>query len=486
MNRGKLVNDFRKILLASAAAIALCGAAQAADLPVYTKAAPVTSPSPSCTSAEQFIVTDCPLSYYGITVYGTVDMGGGYETHGTPFNSNIITGVEELVQKNSNRPLWLLTPGGLSQSNIGIRGNESIAPGLNFIFDLNFGFDPYALSAANGPKSLLDNNGVPLASQSSNADSSRAGQFYNAVGYAGFSSPTYGTLTFGRQNSLELDGVNAYDPMGGSYAFSVIGWQGTAVGGGETEDARVSTSVKYRADVGDNWFRVGAMAQIGGYDQNNATQGEYGAQLGKDFDFGASGKLSVDGIFTYDKGAVKSTSLAAGSAAFAADPYTLGATISDDTSGMLLAKYTYQKLRVFAGYEFISLADPSSPLTTDFTDIAGIPVLFGNITQNAFVHDEHLQIMWTGARYAITDTLDAGVAYYHYDQNSYGKTFCTDNSASTCAGTLDAVSIDVDWKFAKKFDVYAGFMYSQVHNGLANGYLFTNNFAPTAGLRFQF
>lgn len=228
------------------------------------------------------------------------------------------------------------------------------------------------------------------------------------------------------------------------------------------------------------------MAQIGGYDQNNATQGEYGAQLGKDFDFGASGKLSVDGIFTYDKGAVKSTSLAAGSAAFAADPYTLGATISDDTSGMLLAKYTYQKLRVFAGYEFISLADPSSPLTTDFTDIAGIPVLFGNITQNAFVHDEHLQIMWTGARYAITDTLDAGVAYYHYDQNSYGKTFCTDNSASTCAGTLDAVSIDVDWKFAKKFDAYAGFMYSQVHNGLANGYLFTNNFAPTAGLRFQF
>ncbi len=122
---------------------------------------------------------------------------------------------------------------------------------------------------------------------------------------------------------------------------------------------------------------------------------------------------------------------------------------------MLLAKYTYQKLRVFGGYEFISFADPSSPLTTGFTDIAGIPVLFGNITKTPFVHDEHLQIMWTGARYAFTDTLDAGVAYYHYDQNSFGKTFCADNSASTCAGTLDAVSINVDWKFAKKFDAYA-------------------------------
>ena len=152
------------------------------------------------------------------------------------------------------------------------------------------------MTAANGPNSLLENNGVPLASQSSNADSSRAGQFYNTVGYAGLSSLTYGTLTVGRQNSLELDGVNAYDPMGGSYAFSVIGWQGTAVGGGDTEDARISTSVKYRADVGNNWFRVGAMAQIGGYEENNATQGEYGAQIGKDFDLGAAGKLSLDTI----------------------------------------------------------------------------------------------------------------------------------------------------------------------------------------------
>jgi predicted porin len=480
------VKNVGKVVLASMATIALNGAAHSADLPAYYKVPPPPLAAAPCTSAEQFIVTDCPLTYYGITVYGTIDIGGGYESHGTPFNNNLPMGVEELVQKNSNRPLWLLTPGGLSQSNIGIKGVETIGPGLNFIFDLNFGFDPYSLAAANGQQSLLDNNGVPLASQSSNADSSRAGQFYNSVGYAGFSSATYGTLTFGRQNSLELDGVNAYDPMGASYAFSVIGWQGTAVGGGDTEDARISTSVKYRADVGDHWFRVGAMAQIGGYDQNNPTQGEYGFQLGKDFDLGTSGKLSLDAIWTSDKGAVKSTTLAAGSAAFAANPNTLGATISDDESVMLLAKYTYRQLKLYGGYEFIQFANPSSPLTSGFTDIAGIPVLFTNISQTGFVNDEHLQIMWTGARYAFTDQVDAGVAYYHYDQNSFGRTFCNNSSASTCAGTLDAVSINVDWKFAKKFDLYAGVMYSQVHNGLANGYLFTNNFAPTAGLRFRF
>src|ERR1700687_1508650 len=42
------------------------------------------------------------------------------------------------------------------------------------------------------------------------------------------------TLTqFHRQNSLTLDAVFAYDPMGASYAFSPIGWQGITCGVGE-------------------------------------------------------------------------------------------------------------------------------------------------------------------------------------------------------------------------------------------------------------
>jgi hypothetical protein len=98
-----------------------------------------------------------------------------------------------------------------------------------------------------------------------------------------------------------------------------------------------------------------------------------------------------------------------------------------------------------------SHSHPSSPVTTGFTGVAGIPLLS----------------LWTGARYSFTSDLDAGVAYYHYDQNSYGMTFCNNISAGTWAGTLDAISLNVvDWQFAKKFDVYAGMMYSAVHNGL--------------------
>jgi predicted porin len=481
------VKNFGKILVASTAAIALCGAAQASDLPVYTKAPPPLTPAPlvSCTSAVQFFVTDCPLTYYGITVYGTIDVGGGWESHGAPFNGNFPTGVSELINKQNRRTsMWLATPNGLSQSNIGIKGKEAITSGLDFVFDLNFGFDPYSLSSADAPASLRSNNGVPLALQNTNADSSRAGQFYNGVGYAGFSS-AYGTLTFGRQNSLNLDGVNAYDPMGGSYAFSVIGWSGTTAGTGDTEDSRVTTAVKYRADV-YNWFRVAAIVQAGGYNDGNAAQSEWGAQIGKDIDLGAYGKLSLDAIYTEDKGAVKAAALSA--AQNLAFPGTLAATISDNNSVMLLGKYTYHQLRLYAGYEYVTFANPSSPVTTGFTGIGGIPYAFANITQTTFKINEHLQVSWAGARYAITPTLDAGIAYYHYDQNSFHVGgFCNSAAvASSCSGQLNAASFDIDWQFAKKFDLYGGVMYSAVAGGLANGYQVFNNWAPTAGLRFRF
>jgi hypothetical protein len=44
----------------------------------------------------------------------------------------------------------------------------------------------------------------------------------------------------------------------------------------------------------------------------------------------------------------------------------------------------------------------------------------------------------------------------------------------------------VDWLFEKKFDAYAGFMFSQVNGGLASGYLHRNTIDPTVGLSNRF
>lgn len=474
--------------------LAYATAAAAADDAMVTKAPPVAAASApaACANVPDFFLSSCILSWYGITVYGTVDFGVGYESHGVPFNGQFPTGVEYLLQKNSNRSLWLASPNGLSQSAIGIKGNEQFAPGWSFVFDLEAGFDPYSLQLANGPSSIYQNAGVPLASQNTNADSSRAGQFYNALGYVGVSSATYGTLTFFRQNSLTLDGVLAYDPMGGSYAFSPIGWQGTTCGVGDTEDCRISTAVKYRVSVGN--FRAGALAQVGGYQQNNGSNGEYEFQLGGDIPNLGTGLLSMDAIYSNVRDAVNiSVSTTA--------PYPMAATISNDQSVMALAKYKIGQWQLYTGYEWIQYAPPSDPQTV-FTDISGtcVGVTCGNNTTisntaysaSAGFSDRNFQVFWTGVKYSATDKVDVVGAYYHYSQGSYygtvagGAAPCSTSAHAQCAGTFDAVSAVVDWRFAAKFDTYIGFMFSQVNGGLSNGYLARNNFAPTAGLRFRF
>ena len=77
-------------------------------------------------------------------------------------------------------------------------------------------------------------------------------------------------------------------------------------------------------------------------------------------------------------------------------------------------------------------------------------------------------------------------AYYHYDQNSFGAVHCSTAAKGTCSGTFDAVSFAADWRFAEKFEAHAGLMFSQVNNGLANGYLHRNTIDPTVGLIFRF
>ena len=61
-------------------------------------------------------------------------------------------------------------------------------------------------------------------------------------------------MTAGRVNTLSLDAVNSYDPMGGSYAFSPLGFSGSFAGFGDTEAARANTALKYRLDLPSNLF----------------------------------------------------------------------------------------------------------------------------------------------------------------------------------------------------------------------------------------
>jgi predicted porin len=487
----------KPLLLASAAGLLFVGGAQAADLP--TKKTPPAPPAPaSCFSSFLAYMNssaqNCPLSYMGITLYGTIDMGVGYETHGTAFNPVYPTGVEELISKNSQGGKWLLTPGGLSQSNVGIKFAEPIPGAANWsvVGNWDIGFDPYSMNLSNGPGSEGQNSDLKLPYQNSNGDSSRAGQWDNSLAYVGVSNSTYGTLTFGREYSLTLDGVNAYDPMGGSYAFSPIGYSGKVPGAGSTEDTRPNTAFKYNVAI--NNFRLSGLAQVGGYDQGNGSNGEYEIGAGADL-YG----FSFDAIYTYIKDQVNLGTYNGGiSAALPTD--ALKATLSDNNSVMLLAKYTYGPLKLLGGYEYINYANPSDAYPGGFTSIGGLPVT--SVSATAYTKNLNFQVFWLGARYSILSNLDVAGAYYHYNQANYDTNpgaNCVANTtipgpgysphgtkAGDCAGTLNAYSALIDWKPMKRLDVYAGLMYSEVGGGLASGYLNTSNVDPTVGLRLQF
>jgi predicted porin len=427
-----------------------------------------------------FVADDGSLTFHGITLYGAVDVGVTYQSHGTPLSNSAGLGLEYLISKNSNRSQFSVAPNAMTTSNIGLKGTEEVLPGLSAVFKLETAFLPTSGRLADGLGSLVQNNGVPLASQSSNADSSKNGQAFNNTAWGGLSSTTWGTLTFGRQNALTLDGVVAYDPMGGSGAFSVIGYQGATAGVGDTEDARLDNSLKYRLNHGP--FRTAALYKFGA-SGNSA----YEAGVGMDY----SG-ASFDAIYSHVNDAVSAAPLASLSTITPALLAGTGSglvagTVSDNTSIMLLAKYGKGPLQLFSGYEHIQFANPGHPLDVG----AQIPnsgggYSLGSVNNTAFTNKKKLQVFWAGAKYAVRADIDLIAAYYHEQQNSFQGNGCSDDTFAACSGQLNAVSVVADYRFAKRFDVYAGAMYSKVSNGLANGFLHTSTVDPTIGLRFTF
>jgi predicted porin len=466
--------------------------AMAADLPY--KAA-LKAPAP---------VND-DLCWHGVCLYGDIDVGLAYTQHGAPLSSLAGAPLDYLVSKNGNGAYFGAGANMLSTSFIGLRGKQEIADGLYGVFNLQTLFNPVSGNNANGPGSVAQNNGLLLAQQNAFGDSSKAGQMFNNAAYAGLSSPVYGTLTYGRQSALTSDLIVNYDPISGSNAWSVITYQGANGGGGDTQDRILDNSFEYRVNVGPVRLAVETQLRNGG---NSGTGNNFQGNVGVDymgFSFDVVGAKIYDAVSAAPLSPTQQLALAT-----TAVPTGLGAvaaTISDNTVFQAAARYTIGPVKLFAGYERIQYANPNNPLAPGAFIEGGYTVFAP--TNNNFTTDKILQTAWVGARYAATKDLDLTLAYYHENQNSFiignGSNptgTCSSAISGGCSGTLDAVSFVVDWRFARHFDAFAGVMWSQVQNGLANGFLQTNptgngvatatsgqkanNIDPGVGLRYQF
>jgi predicted porin len=477
-----------------------------------------------CTSPREFATTDCTLTWHGVTLYGAYDVGIGWVSHGLPVNGYNYEG-ESLVNRNGFQSRFLVAPNNLQQTGLGVRGKEEFAPGWAVVFNASTGINPQSGLLADAPKTNIVNNGLPRASYSMAIDGARAGQPFNDEFYGGISSEKFGTLTFGRERSLGTDAMLQYDPVGGGYGFSYIGYNGTMAGGGDTDDSRWDDALKYRLTVGPVHF--GAMYKFangsGGCFSASATwtaadctperphNNAYGFDIG-----GQTGKFSADAVFQHYNQAISVLNPLLGPQSLSA-PYqsttdsintnqingvnlidpngTVYGIVTDNSAIMFAAKYTWDPLKFFFGYEYIWQNNPAQPLGVGATDQGGY--IMSGVEDNNLDSEKLVQIWWTGVKYAFDSKTDITGSWYQQRQNTFRVPATCSVAAgfrSSCSGTLNETSLYADHHFTKRFDGYVGVAYSYVTGGLAIAiphgpgvpYVHPTNVAPTIGVRFAF
>src|SRR5258705_10045031 len=110
--------------------LAVAGASSGVDVgaaePVKAPPAAAASAPKVCTDGWSFIATDCQLTWRGITVYGAIDAGFGWQSHGAPWDPRSAVGASYLIQKQNNKALWGPAPNALTNSFMVIKGTGPI------------------------------------------------------------------------------------------------------------------------------------------------------------------------------------------------------------------------------------------------------------------------------------------------------------------------------------------------------------------------
>jgi predicted porin len=423
------------------------------------------------------------LTWHGITLYGVIDIGLQYDTHMAPFTPYRPAASGNIVRQNSRRSVIGLTPSNMGQSRVGLTGIEPLNDEWSAVFQLETFFNPQSGEIANSLKSLTANNGRSLDKQSVAVDGSSAGQAFQTA-FVGLKSPRFGTLTFGRQVTLLYEGTTRYDPHYNASAFGVLGASNTYSGAGSQETNRLDSTAKYRVSI-QQLLHFAALYKFNG-SSGSANTG-FQANVGGEY-----AGAAVDAYYSKVNSAITATSLTSAQVAklpalgYSPDN-SLAATISDNTAYALMALYSANRWKFFAGYEYIKYANPRTPLSAGFVNIGGY--ILAVVTNNAFNNSKDVQVYWSGVRYGVTPHLELAVAGYEVRQNAYGtgtQAGCSTSLHSVCSGSLEAFSFAADYRFNPHFDAYLGAMYSGVHAGMASGYLYTTNINPTVGMRYKF
>jgi predicted porin len=480
-----------KSLVCATALVGFNARASAADLE-FVKAPPVMP----------------DLTWHGITLIGAYDVAGQYESSGAPYAGNTYSSAS-IISPFNRSSQWLLAPSQSLQSFVGVKVDQNVTDQLHFIARLEMGFNPTTGEITDTLKSVRNANGIPLSQQNMNGDGPRAGQILNGEAWAGFEDKTWGTLHVGRNNAVSVDMLGAYDPLA-SYGFSLLGYIGTFAGMGSPETGRIDQSIKYLNNFGP--FRVEAMYGQPGTNVNQFYQGSVGfVRL----------NFSIDLIGGRANDVVSASSLA-GPANLGSQ--FLGARVFDTNMYGILGKYVFDlgqkglqdpsesSFTLSGGLSRVDFSNPSDGgFAPGHAMIGGYQIgpVFSTsgssatgIVNYAFTGGDRLvNVAFVAGKYQYDSQWSAALAYYRYDQNTYGlgvnnlpgivapafsKTKCSGSAFINCSGSEQVISFRVDYDWTKNLKLYAGVAYSKVDGGFAFSYLNTSEFDPTVGMRFTF
>ena len=489
---GDFVRRLGKIFACTTALACVGASANAADFPLL-KAPPVMP----------------DLTWQGISIIGAIDIAGQYQSTGAPYAGANMSSAS-LISPFNRSPQWQLAPNQSIQSFIGVKVDRNITEDLSVIARLEAGFIPTTGELADAVKSVQRANGIPLNQQNMNGDGPRAGQLFNGEAYGGFRDKKWGTLQLGRSRSVAADLVGAYDPLA-SFGFSLFGYVGGFIAGqGSPHTAILDQSVKYINNFGP--IRVEAI-----YAQPNTNV--------KEFYQGSIGyvrpNFSVDAFAGHGSDLVFVSALA-GPANLGSQ--FLGARVFDSDQFGIFGKYVFDLGRnglqdpneprfiLSGGFSRVEMYNPKDGgYGAGHTTIGGYqigPALSTNgssatgVVNYAFTGGNRVvNISFIAGKYQHDAQWSASLAYYRYDQNTYGmgvnsipgivapafsNVSCSSSAYINCAGGEQVVSFRVDYDWTKNLKLYAGMAYSQVKGGFAFSYLNTYEFNPTAGMRFTF
>ncbi len=476
-------------------------------------------------------IPDGPITWHGVTFYGTVDVGYAYSEHGAPISGAFYNGADTTIFGSpfANRSISTLNNNALSLSNVGLKIEEQIGYGFLAVGKLETQFNPVSGELGDACASLIRNNGL-LVTQvaTNNADGSRCGQAFANAAYAGLSSPIYGTLTVGRQTSLVNDGMGSYDPMALSPAFSLIGYSGTAGGGvGSTEATRWDNSVKYLLTYGP--VHAAGMYTNGGQD-TPIVNDAWGANVGVNTKKMA---LLIWHASALPHQLATPPALVTACDAFIGNcPNYLLGTITNNEAWDVMAKYTFNvpgffgapevslkdapcgglkdapcappsaKVTISGGYQHVDQSNPDHPQAfySGNTTIGGYKyVTTLNPLLQAFGTDRIRETAWAGVRYEDGPWALVG-AYYFFSQNSFlnaSNQNCTQATnaiaatalgahiGSNCSGDFNQGSFLIDYTFNRHLDIYAGVTFTDQTGGLNSGFLQNSDVAVATGVRVK-